>query len=488
MTAARLAARAIGLASTLVLVRLLAPADFGLVALATAVAAGLELMTLFGFDTALVQRKEIARDHYDSAWTLNVLLGAGIGVVLVVIAIPVAHFYQEPRLEAVMYVLAAKYAIERSTNPGIVDFRRKIDFRPEFLLQIVPKVAGILVAIPLAFWWRDYRALLAGMLVSAGATWLQSYTMHPHRPRWCLREARGLYLFSRWLFLNNFITFLRNRGADLIIGRTLGPAPLGMFAISYEVSTLPSSEMVAPINRVLFPGYVQLVGDPERLRSAFRTTLGMIALITLPASIGIAAVADPLVRVLLGDKWLDAIPLVPLLATAGAISSLQTNTGPLHNALGQPRIILLTGVIHIVPLLPILLYGASAFGLVGVAWALLIHAVVIALPATYLIVFRTTPVRFADVMAACWRPMVACCAMYLAVQSLLASFGELPGTASALLGLLSACTLGAVSYGAAILALWMAAGRPAGTESYLREKAQPLLARFRSQVAGRHQG
>ncbi len=76
--------------------------------------------------------------------------------------------------------------------------------------------------------------------------------MHPHRPRWCLSEARVLYRFSRWLLLNNFVGFLRNRSADLIIGRALGPASLGV-CIAYEVSNLPSSEMVAPINRVLFP-------------------------------------------------------------------------------------------------------------------------------------------------------------------------------------------------------------------------------------------
>jgi len=488
MTAARFAARAIGLVSTLILVPLLAPADFGLVAMATAVAAGLELLTLFGFDTALVQRKQIARDHYDSAWTLNTLLGLAIGIALVALAMPVSQFYQEPRLDGVMYLLAAKYAIERTANPGIVDFRRRIEFRPEFLLQVVPKVAAISVTIPLAFWWRDYRALLAGMLVAAITSWLQSYAMHPHRPRWCLTEARTLYLFSRWLLLNNLMTFLRNRSADLIIGRILGPAPLGTFAIGNEISTLPSSELVAPINRVLLPGYVQLADDPQRLRAAFSTTLGLIALVALPASVGMAAVADPMVRAMLGEKWLDTIPLVPLLALAGAVGSLQANTGSLHNALGQPRIILMTGLIHVVPLLPMLLYGAAAFGLTGVAWALLIHAVVVSMPVTYWIVFRTTPVRAADVVAACWRPLAACAAMFLSVRAFLGGFDTATGTIHALALLAGASALGAIVYVAAVLALWLAAGRPGGTESYVLEKAGPLLGRFGLAKGGRGSG
>ena len=169
--------------------------------------------------------------------------------------------------------------------------------------------------------------------------------------------------------------FLRNRSADLIIGRALGPASLGIFSIAYEVSNLPSSEMVAPINRVLFPSYVQLAGDLNRLRGAFRATLGLIALIILPASTGLAAVAEPLVRVMLGDKWLGTIPIISLLALAGASTVLQSNTGSLHNALGQPRMILLTGVIQVALLLPMLLFSTFRFGLDGTAWALLAHAV-----------------------------------------------------------------------------------------------------------------
>ena len=160
MTTSRATVRVLGLVSTVVLARLLVPADFGLVAMATAVAAGLELLTLFGFDHALVQRREISREHYDSAWTLNLLLGVGLAIALAAVAVPVAAFYSEPRLQAVMYVLSAKYVIDNTTNPGVVDFRRNINFRPEFVMQVGPKLAGVLVTIPLAFWLRDYRACL----------------------------------------------------------------------------------------------------------------------------------------------------------------------------------------------------------------------------------------------------------------------------------------------------------------------------------------
>jgi len=478
MTTSRAAVRALGLVSTVVLARLLVPADFGLVAMATAVAAGLELLTLFGFDAALIQRKEISRQHYDSAWTLNFLLGVLLATALAVLAIPVAGFYSEPRLQAIMYILAVKYIIDNSTNPGIVDFRRNIDFRPEFVMQVGPKLAGILATIPLAFWLRDYRALLAGMLISSVATFLLSYVMHAHRPRWCLSEAKTLYRFSRWLLLNNFIGFLRIRSADLIIGRALGPASLGVYSIAYEVSNLPSSEMVAPINRVLFPSYVRLADDREQLRSAFRATLGLIALVVLPVSAGLAAVADPLVRVMLGERWLSTIPIVPMLALSGASIVLQSNTGSLHNALGQPRMIAATGAIQVALLVPLLVVATSAFGLEGTAWAMLAHATVLGLSTTYWIVFRTTPIRGKDVLGVCWRPVTACVIMYGAVRAFLSFLGAPPEFVQSLVALLAASALGALVYVVTVLALWLLAGRPPGQESSLLIRIKALWPRL----------
>jgi lipopolysaccharide exporter len=112
MASARMAVRALGLLSTLFLARLLAPADFGLVAMATVIASGLELLTLFNFDMALVQTKNIHRAHYDSAWSLNVAMGAALAALLVALAGTVAAFYSEPRLTVVMWILAAKYLVD----------------------------------------------------------------------------------------------------------------------------------------------------------------------------------------------------------------------------------------------------------------------------------------------------------------------------------------------------------------------------------------
>lgn len=468
MTAARAIARALGLVSTVVLARLLVPEDFGLIAMAMAVAAGFELLTLFSFETALIRESKITRAHYDSAWTLNVLMGLAIAVALAASAIPFAAFYREPRLEAVMLIIGIKYFIDGLGNTGTVDFRRQMAFDRDFLMQVVPKIAGILVTIPLAIWLRDYRALLSGMLTSSSVGCMMSYLMHPHRPRPCLTEASGLFRFSRWLLLNGIVSFVRVRSADFIIGRQLGPQSLGIFSVAFEVSNLPSTEMVAPINRVLFPSYVGLAGDPDGLRESFCATLGLIALLILPASVGLAAVAEPLVRLALGEKWLESIPLVTLLALAGASNVLQTNTGSVYNAIGRPRLIALTSAIHAATLIPMLLYGTHVFGLKGAAWAILVHSVGIGLPATYLIFFSHTSIRPAEVWRVCWRPVAACAVMFLAVDQFLRYIEPTSqGTLPTLVGLIVACLTGLLCYALTVTMLWLAAGRPHGAEKAL---------------------
>ena len=157
---------------------------------------------------------------------------------------------------------------------------------------------------------------------------------------------------------------------------------------------------------------------------------------------------------------------------------LQTNIGSLHNALGQPRMVALTGAIHVTLLLPMLLFATFRFGLDGTAWAILAHMVVHALPITYWIVFRTTPIRIGDVIQVCWRPVVACAVMYGAVRGLLASMEPRPEFMQSLGALLAACALGVIIYVAAVLSLWMLAGRPQGAESSLIDRITSIWSRL----------
>ena len=160
----KVADRGLGLISTLILVRLLTPTDFGIVAMAVAMVAIVELLTSFGFDTAIIRQKDATDEHYHTAWTFDVLFGIFVAVVMVGFAGQVARFYNEPEVELVLYVLALSPLLSGFENVGIVAFRKDLQFRNEFRFQVWKKIAGFVVTVPLAFLLRNYWALVIGVV------------------------------------------------------------------------------------------------------------------------------------------------------------------------------------------------------------------------------------------------------------------------------------------------------------------------------------
>lgn len=456
----KLCERSLGFVSTLILVRLLAPADFGLVAMATVLVALMELFTAFGFDWALIQRADPDRRHFDTAWTMNVLFGVFTATALVVAARPAASFYGEPRVAAIATVLASGALVQGFENIGTVFFRRELVFQREFVFQVTKKLAMFAVTVPLAWWLRSYWALVCGIVTGKVVGVVLSYLLHPYRPRFSLAAWADLFGFSKWLFVNNMLLFLRERAADLVIGRVAGARLLGVFSIGAEVANLPTTELVAPINRAIFPGYARVAETNGALRTAFLSVVAMIALLSAAAGMGIASIAPLAVDVLLGAAWAESIPVVQIVAVAGVLMSLQTNTYSVFLALGRPDLQTRVQAVYVAVLLPSLLIGTSNAGLEGAAFAFIVAAAV-TLPLNYGLLMRRLDLKLREVVAPIWRPLVACTVMYLAVRNAIAGaetlFGGVPG-------LLTAIVFGALIYVGTIILLWWLAGRPDGAE------------------------
>ena len=156
MTTFRIIDHCIGMVSTAILARLLVPADFGLVALATSMIAVLEVLGAFGLETALVQHVNVSRQHFDSVWTFNLLFRMSLGVVVIALAWPIAIFYRDPRFFPCLLVLALRQAIQGLENVGIVAFRKELTFDKEFKFLVTKGMSRtVLVTLPLAYFLRD---------------------------------------------------------------------------------------------------------------------------------------------------------------------------------------------------------------------------------------------------------------------------------------------------------------------------------------------
>ena len=470
--------RMLGVISTVVLARLLVPADFGLVAMAMSVIALLELMSAFGFDVALIQKQSPTRTDFDTAWTLNLSIAFCVAALTAALAVPVAGFYAEPRLVDVMLVLAIGWLIAGFENIGIVEFRRKMDFRSEFLFMAARRLITFVIGLTAAFALRSYWALVVGMLAGRVGGVVLSYLMHSFRPRLCLRSARELIRFSSGILAVNALAAGLARVPHFFVGRLYGPEALGAYTVGSELAYMPSSELIAPINRAVFPGYSRLIDDVAKLREAYLDVASVIALVALPASVGVATIADPLVRVLLGLKWLDAAPVIQVLAAAGAIAAITSNNGSAFMALG--RTWLLPGVLafRLAIMVAAMFWLAPRLGVLGVAYAEVV-SYALSLIVMYPVLFRAMRVSVAQYFGNLWRPVVASALMGLCVVQVTGWVGSGAGSLATIPQLAAGVATGIVTYPALIWVLWRLSGTPRGAESLALAQIRATLQRLR---------
>ena len=259
-----------------------------------------ELASEFAFATYLIRSQGIDRSYYDTAWTLSVLRGGLIAIVLVVSASAAAEFFAEPRLQNVLYALALVSLIDGLANIGIVDFQKSMNFDRDFRLTVQTKLVSFAVTVLLAVLLRNYWALVIGMLSGRFAALLFGYTMHPYRPRVSLARTGAILRFSKWVLASNMLYSAQRQGYAFVIGKILNSASVGLYSLAREISAMATSEIVLPVHRAMLPGLSALERDPAAMRRTFLDGLAVIVMLALPLGVGIALVADPLVRVAMG--------------------------------------------------------------------------------------------------------------------------------------------------------------------------------------------
>ena len=466
--------KSVGLVSTLVLARVLTPADFGLVAMATAVVALVGLMGAFGFETALIQRQDSDRSHYDTAWTFNVIFGIGVAVMLLVLAVPAASFYREPRLELMLPALALGAVIGSFGNIGTVAFRKELDFRKEFKFLLAKRLASFAVTVTLALTFRSFWALIAGMVTGTLMAVFISYVLHPYRPRFSLAARGDLMHFSKWLFISNLIQFLHSRSTDFILGRTVGSHGLGIYNIANEIAAMPSTELIAPLNRAVYPAYARLANAPEKLLERFLEVFGIICLLAFPIAVGLYCVSNLVVRVLLGPQWQDAVPIMQIAGLSGLLAALQSNMYLVILAMGQPKANTFLSAGLLTVSMPAVIFASLYYGAVGAAYAHFVSAL-LGFGGIVIVFSRITGLLKRSLFIVMWRPMLASGAMALVLHGMtvMLSIGWFDAGSIARLVLL--LLVGAFSYTFGVLTLWVLANRPAGAEQITFKVLRDLI-------------
>jgi O-antigen/teichoic acid export membrane protein len=472
--------RLLGIVSTLTLARLLGPSDFGLVALASGFSQTVDAVTNLSVHEAIIRERAPTRAMYDTAFTMSLIRGLLTSGVVAATAWPAADFFHEPRLAAVLLALGVSNLIGAVENIATADFMRNSAFHREFQLWTIPRVLQVIGTISFALIWPSYWALVFGIVSGRLIRTALSYAMYPYMPRITLSAWRRITGFTTWSWATYMIVLLRDRIDTLLIGRLFSPGQVGVYALGGEIASLPTSELVDPLCRACFPNFSQLRYDSLSVRQTYVRLLGVAAMIVLPAGFGIAAVADPLVKLAFGPRWLEAIPMIQILGVAATLGVIGSLSGTLFSAFGMLRttfsITAVTTMLRAVLLLAFLPGGT-------LATAATVVAVVVSIEqSTYVVLtMRRFEIRVLDVLRAVYRSFASA----LVMVSCLVWFGLgfAPVADGFAIHLLLNATAGATFYTAVLASLWYAAGMPNGAERDLLQALDRISGHLGAQLS-----
>lgn len=357
-------------AATVVLARLLLPAEFGQVGFALLVISYIDTVGDFGVSSALIYERERPEEAADVAFLVSLATGALWFAVGFAAAPLVADFFNDPAVVPILRVTAFVFVINALGNTHDAILRRDLAFKkrlvPDFAMALLK--GGCSIVLALAGW--GVWSLVWGQLIGATAATVALWLTVPWRPRWraSWETARGMLSYGGQIVSVNMVSAVVHDADFVIVGRMLGGAALGLYSLAYRTPEFFITMVIWVIGKVTFPVYSKLRDDPPALRQAFLLTLRYLSLVTLPAGLGLAALGGLFVPAFYGERWVPAVGALQALAVAGALRSLGSHAGDVYKATGRPGILTKLGLLRAAVLIPAMIWGAR-HGIYGVAVA-----------------------------------------------------------------------------------------------------------------------
>lgn len=405
-------------ASTFLVIRLLAPSDYGLFAMTQVVISLAGLMNGYSFAGALVQSDTIDEERTGQVFGMLILLNFGLAAAQFLAAPAAAAYFHSPQVTNLLRVQSLLHL----TTPFIILpqalLSRRIDFRTQGRVNLVAAGLAALTAPALALAGAGVWTLVGAplMLFFARAVGLQFVGRWWIRPRFGFSGARATFAFGGAMLASDLFWFVQTQADVFIGGRHLDPHRLGLYAEALFLTQILLNKFVPAINEVAFPAYARMQADRAGIAHGFVRAVRLIMLAALPFYLGLAVTAGPIVMTMMGPRWAGAIPVIRLLALAMPFAMLQILYAPATNALGRPGVsaaVAATGAI----VMPVAFLFGVRGGPVGMAEAWVAAAPLVCLAASMLSL-PVIGVRARDLALAIAPPLGAALGMAAGVAAL----------------------------------------------------------------------
>jgi O-antigen/teichoic acid export membrane protein len=462
-----------------IVARLLTPQEYGLAALALVFASLVLIFSDLALGAALVQRPKLSALDRDTAFWVTLGSGALFTVIGFLLSGPVARLYGQPDAEPLLRLLSATFLVSAlgATQQSLM--LRDMEFRRLEMLPMAGAVVGGAAGVVIAAGGGGAWAIIFQQVVAVAATTALVWVRAPWRPRFAFSVAslRDLGGFSAYMLGHRMLFYLQINADRFLIGRYLGTAALGAYAVAYNTMLVPASKLGGPLQRVMSPAFSRLQDEPERIAAAWARITRVLAAVSVPALAGLIVVAPDFVPVVLGGQWGAAVPVVQILAWVGIVQALQTLNVDILMARGRTRTILRFSAVLCTAHVLAFVLGLH-WGVVGVAAAYAVSTTFVE-PIQTVLAARSlgaSPMIFVRSVMGVFQAALGMCAVTVAVRFALLDAGVGPESR-----LLACIGVAAVTY-VALLA-WREAELVDEVRTLLRRRRTPTARALAGQTA-----
>jgi len=386
-----------GMGATIVLARLLTPADYGLIGMVAVITGFVSMFKDMGLSMATIQKDEINARQISTLFWINGLLSSAVMLLTIALAPVIAWFYGEPRLMLLTICFGVVALIGGLTTQHEALVRRQMRFTALALLELGSLIVGIFVAVLLAWYGARYWALVASQVTQAFTYSVGIWIVCGWRPGMPVRNSgvRSMFTFGRNLTGFHVINYFARNLDNMLIGKFWGSWQLGLYAKAYQLLLLPIDQINSPIGAVAIPVLSRLTDSPDRYRKAYLRILQKVALLTMPLMALMIACSDWIVQLVLGPQWIEASRIFALLGTVGLVQPIANTTGWLFMTQGRTRHMFQWGLIGSSIIVGSIVLGLP-WGAIGVATSYASVFLLIVTPLLFWFVGRHGPVRTMD--------------------------------------------------------------------------------------------
>ena len=432
--------------ATVILARLLSPDEFGLMALGLIVIGYLDTFSGLGVENVVIYKQDNVEHNSNVAFTLGLVFNTIISVTTFLIAPLVATFFNDPRVTDIVRALSVVFIIWGLGNIHAARLKKELQFRQTLLPELGKSLAKAVVSIGMALAGFGVWSLVWGQIAANLAASALYWLVYRWRPRLTIdtKTSRQLLGYSSQTVLSEFMGAILTNIDYLIVGKRLGPENLGLYTMAFRVPELLIINTCYIVSNALFPAYSKLQNDPESLRKGFLLTLRYIALYTVPVGLGMFIVTPEFVKVIFGDPWIPAVPVMQAISLYAVIYSLSFNAGDIYKAIGRPDIMNILGIFKLAVAVPLLwLAGGYNIYYVGLA-QVVAHSFLTVV--RFIVIKRMISLRWRDILSALQPAISGASVMFLCVYALQIWLRSM----APLLQLVILPVVGGLVYGAAI--------------------------------------